>query len=90
MVSDRAPKVGWEFLVWDPRRPHKCNVPSCRKEITAGWVRVDNVDAKSERFVSLCTDCYNLIRMGVDPDPAAVVPAWEEENREKRLREAMQ
>jgi len=35
----------------------------------------------------LCVDCYGMIMMGVDPDPGASTPAWELENRERRLQE---
>jgi hypothetical protein len=81
-----APAVGWKFITWTLPAPVRCNVGSCDRPVKAGHVRVDNVDPRAERFVVLCVDCYGLIMAGVDPDPAAAVPEWEQKNREIRLR----
>jgi hypothetical protein len=84
-MADRPRKVGWEFVSWSGEAK-PCNVPSCKKMVTAGHVRVDHPRPQDGDPV-LCVDCYGLIMMGVDPDPGAAVPEWEQANRDRRLKE---
>jgi hypothetical protein len=88
MPSDRAPKVGWEFVTWTSTRVVNCVVPSCRRVVSAGHVRVDHPRPAGGDPV-LCVDCYGLIMAGLDPDPEAQTPQWEQENRAQRLKEVL-
>ena len=81
-------KVGWEFVSWTGR-PGVCNVAPCSRHVNAGHVRVDRSDPYRADFVVICVDCWGLIMAGVDPDPGAAVPEWEQANRDERLREAL-
>lgn len=79
-------KIGWEYVAWTSTREVRCVVPSCRRVISSGWVRVDRANpAKGDP--ALCVDCHGMIEAGLDPDAAAVTPEWELANREERLRE---
>jgi hypothetical protein len=75
-------KVGWEVIAWTGE-PRPCNVPACGRRVRSGHVRVDNIDHKEPGFVVVCADCWFKIMLGIDPDPDAKVPAWEEERRAK-------
>lgn len=75
-------KIGWEFIAWTGE-PRPCNVSTCDRVVNAGHVRVDNIDHKDARFAVICSECWFKIMLGVDPDPDAVVPQWEEERRAK-------
>jgi hypothetical protein len=76
-------KIGWEFISWTGQ-PVKCAVSSCNAMIYSGHVRVDRTNPQHGDPV-LCTDCHFHIMAGIDPDPQAVTPEWEQENRAKRL-----
>jgi hypothetical protein len=76
-------KVGWEFTTWSGKS-QPCAIPSCTRVVNAGHVRVDYPNPSKGDAV-VCVVCWGMIMAGLDPDPKANVPAWEEENREKRL-----
>ena len=80
-------KVGWELVAWTGE-PVKCNVPTCEAAVNSGHVRVDHPRPQDGDPV-LCWRCWWLISAGLDPDPGAAVPEWEQANRDERLREAM-
>lgn len=73
------PKVGWEFVTWTGRAA-LCAIPPCTHEVNAGYVRVDRPYPVIGDPV-VCMDCWFKIQLGVDPDPDATVPEWEEERR---------
>lgn len=79
-------KVGWEFISWTSTKEVRCNIEACRRVISSGHVRVDRAEPTRGDPV-LCVDCWGLISAGVDPDPRAAVPEWEQKNRDERLRE---
>lgn len=83
MTLDDGPKVGWGLIGWSPRHKVNCNVPACGRAMSGGYVRADNKDPRAPGFIAICIECWFKIACGVDPDPDAKIPSWEEERRAK-------